>query len=231
MQYLDDEGYTYHGRNTEGNAVYKNETAIATIPSYALTKYHIQHSGTLIDFEDLHPAYKKIYDNQAPIQLKPWQQMALEDYKGSHGTGKRRTTYQAINTYLRTGKGFSAAVKEAVYGIDSVLAKRSIPEDTLLYRASGIPVSQFKVGTTFVDKGYVSTSADKEVNRELKGETPGAHFIISVPKGTRATIFTSAGGPAYTDEEQEVLLPRGSSFKVTGIKGNEVSVTLVKGSK
>ncbi len=80
--------------------------------------------------------------------------------------------------------------------------------------------SKLKPGDQFVDHGYTSTTLDPGVAKQF-GKT--IRMQITVPKGKRA-LFLDWG-------EAEVLLPRGSQFKVTGTYQedgtNFVQVTLL----
>jgi hypothetical protein len=141
--------------------------------------------------------------------------------------------YENINMYLRgkTDSDFSAApgkTRQVMEGLDSALAKGRAPEPLTTYRGvrsdPGDPHSLVKQlveaarsGGTFSDKAYVSSSmvgkvAEKQFSGSSRKDVERAIIKIGVPKGSHG---------AYTDVlditgEAEWLMPRGSTFKVTG---------------
>ena len=75
------------------------------------------------------------------------------------------------------------------------------------------PMSKLEAGDEFTDLGFTSTSTNTAVTRDFidrdaRGESEGIQFNITAPAGT-----TVIGG---MDAEQELILPRGSKFRVTG---------------
>jgi phage portal protein BeeE len=133
----------------------------------------------------------------------------LDKYSGSG--------FARINNGLRRNEGNLEKVEQvkAVLAIDRALQKGSVPEDTMVYR--GIKnrdlVDKLNVGDEFSDHGFVSTSLHRKVGEKFGKE---AVLEIKVPKGARALAFDAIwrGGNA----EHELLLPRGSKFKVTGVR-------------
>jgi uncharacterized protein len=141
--------------------------------------------------------------------------------------------YENINMYLRGKKDsdFSDApgkTRQVMEGLDSALAKGRAPEPLTTYRGvrsdPGDPhslvkqlVEAAKSGGTFSDKAYVSSSmvgkvAEKQFSGSSRKDVERAIIKIGVPKGSHG---------AYTDVlditgEAEWLMPRGSTFKVTG---------------
>ena len=65
-------------------------------------------------------------------------------------------------------------------------------------------------GKVFSDKGFVSTTTDDKVQKRFSMANNSAAMKIKVPAGTRA-ISLGFGGDK---REREILLPRGSRFKV-----------------
>lgn len=111
---------------------------------------------------------------------------------------------------------------------DSIIDRSVLKEDVISY--SGIKefhdgtrvleISDVKVGTTFTDKGYRSSSLVKEyeyggaIHSNQKGQFP---YILEIktPKGFNAAYLESESGLgryAY----QELVHPRGTKLKVTG---------------
>jgi len=89
---------------------------------------------------------------------------------------------------------------------------------TILYRGFNKSVDIFQIGQKITDKGFLSTSFDKEVAKYYAGED-GTIFYIDASKGTKGTyIRQSSDRP----EEIEFLLFRGTELVVYDIKGSNV---------
>ena len=133
--------------------------------------------------------------------------------------------YSAVNMGLRDGK--LDASDPTVATLDAAVARYELPEDTTLYRgigssmfvttgSGGLAKLDLEVGMVLTDRAFVSTTTDKDFAlgwaRRGQGER-AAVLRITVPRGTRAA-------PIYTvsehQNEAEVLLGRGSSFRLTG---------------
>lgn len=149
------------------------------------------------------------------------------------------TGYTEINQPLRNGESHSGMLpkedayrrnhplskREAVREIDRFTTLGKFPENTVVYRgvsAAGLGEyannPQALKGKTIRDKGFISTTLDESVGRNFakyydfhhySNEKPGAIFEIRVPKGTRAGMIPSS--------EREVILPRGSRFRVVDV--------------
>ena len=113
--------------------------------------------------------------------------------------------------------------------IDAAIGKSELADNATLYRGVAIPTEIFeknyKTGSIIEGSpGYVSTSARKDVAERFiedyqRGETP-VFMEMRVPRGQSAMHLETdpvaeaeLGGPQH-----EVLLPRGSKFKVVSIQ-------------
>lgn len=102
-------------------------------------------------------------------------------------------------------------VKKDVENIDNAINKSpGVPENVVVYR--GISAEDdpgFEVGSTFVDRGYTSTSFDDGVASEF-GDVV---IRVMVPAGAPAIYMD-----AFNDSDEfELLLPRNTEFTVRGI--------------
>lgn len=93
-------------------------------------------------------------------------------------------------------------------------------------------LSDLKVGQGFTDKAYTSTTLDPRLAlTSFSSPRSGKILRITVPKGTKGIYvpdwFGAKDERAQTKKEQEFILPRGSSFRVTNIKGNVISLEMV----
>lgn len=162
---------------------------------------------------------------------------ALRDYQTA--------SYHQINGFLRGTKvdrydeeyNSALEVERAVQELDSALAKSTINEDMVLYRgitgelgkqlANGEDALQ--VGTIITDKGFISTSTNK--NSAMSFGVDGVLAKISVSAGSRGLELADlpkVNNREIHSAEKEVLLPRGSSFRVTKV-GKEVESQRIMG--
>jgi ribosomal protein S18 acetylase RimI-like enzyme len=141
----------------------------------------------------------------------PEQRAALERYRGDE--------YQAINDPLRGGREASPGrVRDDVALLDLAVNGSVAAEPVTLYRglthSSAIPQSG-----EFVDRGFVSASLSENTATYFSGASHGDEPApdqtvaeIRLPAGARALPLSAAVGSA----EGEVLLGRGSTFRVVG---------------
>jgi HK97 family phage portal protein len=120
--------------------------------------------------------------------------------------------YAAINNGLRRNGGRPAkADAKTVRDLDSLLDKGEVREGVVAWR--GIDRgANLSPGDVIHDHGYVSTSLYRGTAEKFADK---ALLRINVPKGSKAgylDALTEGGG------EQELLLPRGSRFRVTGVR-------------
>lgn len=153
--------------------------------------------------------------NAWKASLEYHEDMAVKAYTGS--------TYKALNDGFRKKGGVSSQYKKTADNLDSALSKGSTPEDRLLFRGSYMTDAQVKmgVGSTITDKGYGSTSTDRNVaqgfvktHSSTHGKVTPTIFRIQAKKGT-------PGGLAHTTsshkKEKEFILPRGAQYKILGM--------------
>ena len=99
------------------------------------------------------------------------------------------------------------------------MSKNTLDEDLLVFRGIGVDTyNDIANSEEFQDLGYISTSPDSEMaslfpSKQLRidlGIVQTRVIQIKIPKGTHV---------AFLQQEYEVILPRGSKFKV--IKSEE----------
>lgn len=149
---------------------------------------------------------------------------ALNEYTGS--------IYSEINDYLRFDKNVSKHVKDLVKDLDSAMERDTLDRDLLLLRGADISIfsedvqeniwdnPKMLVGTTFHDKGFMSTSISA-TNGFYKN---GVLFHIKAPKGTKGAFVQPLSEFA---SEYEYLLPRDTTLKITDsyLKGYTLILT------
>lgn len=124
-------------------------------------------------------------------------------------------SYNSINTALResTAKK-SLGIAEQIKSLDeAIAAQKPTTKPMILSRKTGgtewqhITDAEIKQGVVIQDNGFLSTSTHQ-------GTWSGdVHLVILAPAGSQLIHPNSTGGSSHPSEN-EVILPRGSQFKV-----------------
>lgn len=137
-------------------------------------------------------------------------------------------SYQLLNRALRAGQPMTAAQATLAAHLDAAIRKSKITQDTTTYRGIANPAKFFgenvTVGTVIIDNGFVSTSKNHSIAESFGSS--GLVAKIKLPKGSSALDATPM---SLHSSEKEVLLPRGSMFKITGVSGKTVEIEYVSG--
>jgi hypothetical protein len=179
-------------------------------------KTHIPHSNNAYDNHDFKLPGGYQYGSEGFREVPPGsslnfnyaQRSAVEKYTGAH--------YDEINRQLRFGEENHQA--NTIKDLDSAFAKTPPLETGVrVRRLMGDTDKLFgpvgsRVGGTFTDKGYVSTTYYHDPNDA--GSFSGSNITIDLPPG--ATALAPNGVGHFQDSEGEVLLPRDTKFKVKG---------------
>ena len=130
-----------------------------------------------------------------------------------------------INNSLRTDATDSPAwVQQDVSALDSLISSApALTQDTTTFRGVGPgdfsnQLQQMQPGDSFTDKGFVSSSQSSTyADMFAQG---GTKMEITIPEGTKA-LNVATFNPSYlTNNEQEMILARGTSFTMTGRSGD-----------
>ena len=141
------------------------------------------------------------------------------------------STFSRVNNGLRANAGDIEKVqaKKTVAALDKAIQRGTVPEDVVVYRGinSSTLANKFSVGDEFQDHGFVSTSLDKKIGEKFGKE---AVLEITVPKDAKALAFDSIYKGGHMDEH-ELLLPRGSKFRVTDVSRRKGKYEHIGGKK
>lgn len=162
--------------------------------------------------------YSMWHKDHADIWSRKWweelpieQQRAVRAYTGNG--------YHTINAGLRGRETISSGDKVVTKHLSA--AMRPIPDEMTLFRGSQASISEFKVGELWEDKGFHSTAIHSDGGFYTSARTK---FHITVPKGTKG---------AYVDPnsshrgEHEVILDKGTKFRVISVVGNVVHMIAI----
>jgi hypothetical protein len=111
--------------------------------------------------------------------------------------------YSEVNIMLRDGR-YDIDTAEIIENMDSAFEKSEASEDMVVFRNFGD--FEFKVGDSFEDKAFASTTTDIQVARQWPGKMIGRIKIEKLDKCLPGN-----------EGEKEIILPRGLNFDVIGI--------------
>jgi hypothetical protein len=137
------------------------------------------------------------------------------------------TAYERINGQLRSGGELSENVREHVKNMDAVFADATTSEPIVSYRGVLSPDKMFGsawgdfdlAGLEWVDDGFGSTTAIERIAQNFTSDTPqnAAMFRIITPTGSKMVYLG--------DQEHELLLNRGTKFRVVRDNGKNEAGT------
>ncbi|MER7177383.1 ADP-ribosyltransferase, partial [Streptomyces mesophilus] len=159
-------------------------------------------------------AYGRAEWNQYVDDLDPSAQSALRDY-----TGDTPPSYIDMNGLLRGDSAYDTpAVRHDIAEMDRVMSGRPVPDNIMVVRGTGLGhlnLSAYEdmVGRTYPDQGYLSTSLGNHPVPSFAGKEAILH--LRVPQGTPALWLEKVS--KYDVTERELLLARGSEYKVTRV--------------
>jgi len=136
-------------------------------------------------------------------------------------TGYTGTDYEAINRRLRMDGGRTSTRSQRVMNMDSALAKGSAPRDVQMHRGTtarnlveAFDRGEYRPGGTFVDHGFMSTSANPSVSDSF-GAGRGIGFRVNIPKGSPGAYVGHIS--AFSHNEAEFIIPRGTPMRITSV--------------
>ena len=173
---------------------------------------------------------QKDYDRQSTADaegLNMDQRSSLERYSGDD--------YRKMNDSLR-GKDVDYVtpqqeqrINDQIDNVTDVLDQKELPKDTNLYRGMDSPkhilgddyqaksldqLRQENIGKVYTDDGFCSTSTSHAKAADFSQARDGTMVEISAPKGSNGMYMGDVSTRPY---ENEVLLQRGSAFRIDGI--------------
>lgn len=121
-------------------------------------------------------------------------------------------------------------VSDEIGKIDDAIRRSRVNRDAVVYRTINDPggriTSSLEPGSTFVEHGYASTSANPNFADEFVPQvghnvqyklSDRVDFHIKLPAGSHAAPMANEAA-GYKSVEEEMLLPRGTRFRVTKVE-------------
>jgi phage-related protein (TIGR01555 family) len=143
----------------------------------------------------------------AKADLDGWEEQALQNYRdGSYS--------EPINEAFRTGQPLPAHLADTVKRIDAAMAKSRLPAQTVYHGLKNWDAAVQKgVGGSLSAPGYLSSSKQSKIAEGFR-RGGGGVIQIAVPKGAHGIDM---GSFATYNTEHEVLLPRNTQLRITGV--------------
>lgn len=208
----DASGHEHKGKGEGGGQFTSGGGGAAAI---AARKY--QKTTSPSDFGKQH--YSGWADSLGADEIK-----AIKDYK-------KDSTY--INTELRDGgRSVNYKIEPTIKALNRAMSKTSVPHDLVVWRGAHAEFyNHLNEGDTFRDNAFISTSVQEvgaidftDIHQEGK---KGVLITIMVPKGARGAYISQVDN---SDNMDELLLHRGSRFKVMKKKAGRMLLKLIPGS-
>jgi hypothetical protein len=185
------------------------------VPTPKKPKQQKPKSWTIDDYDKVE---KETDQTKIAAGAKEWESKATKDEVralSEYTAG----SYSDMNDYLRgKGKPDPDAIKHADT-LKAALNKAELQHDIMVYRGSGtdaieknlgISMADIKKnpdaikGLTFQDKGFISTSPDKDLAEEY---SDGVVYKMALPKGTKAIHTTTVMGADLFDGDEVTVAP------------------------
>jgi len=172
-------------------------------------------------------------------RLKGFTEAAHPEFSGAISNYESRLGYD-MNEALRDPQISEDGYKSTIDLLDKAMdVAPPLSEELVTYRGvkgNGLKFFEtLKVGDTWEDKGYTSTTIDAGVAQQFGGSQPyydGLVFRMKLPAGTKGIFPAGYHEPMYgwtpSTTEAEFLMPRGSKFKVVAQRGKVWDIELVK---
>lgn len=206
-----------YGKNNYGASVgvYKSQVSAIHAPSSA-KRPDIPNTNSPHDDHNFKLPGGFQYGSEGFREVPPSDELGFTASERSAVRTYTGHKYSDINDQLRTGK--NNYMEPTIKNLDAAFAKTPPLETGVrMRRLMGDTDRLFgpvgsKVGGTFSDKGYVSTTHYHDPTEA--GSFAGSDVTIDMPPGVVALRPDGAG--EFQDAEGEVLLPRDTQFRVKG---------------
>ncbi len=165
------------------------------------------YSGKASYFEDDNPDVT--YSNNVKTAA---QKEAVRAYTSGNLNG---VNYTEMNNYLNGKQSLSGEKKDeydkSIKEIDSTITNK-LSKDVMVYRGTSIKAENLPVGTEITNKGFTSTSTDKNIAKEFADFKEGSVIKIRAKKGTKALFVGNSSGSNFNEEE--LLFGRNTKIKI-----------------
>jgi hypothetical protein len=172
-------------------------------------------------------------------RLKGFTELAHPEFSGAISNYESAGGYH-LNEALRDDQISDDGFQGTIDALDKAMSVApALSEELVAYRGvKGNGLDFFdskKVGDTWEDKAYTSTTIDPGIALRFGGSQPyydGLVFRIKLPSGTKGIFPSGYHEPMYgwtpDTSEAEFLIPRNSKFKIVAQRGKVWDIELVK---
>jgi hypothetical protein len=159
------------------------------------------------------------YDNPRifPLESKEWEQSLSNDERLALTDWVEHSGF-TLSNHLRTGAS-DPELDKRVGLMDSAISRSFVKNKTVVMRGVEGEYADLQVGDVVHDKSFVSTTLSRDAAIQFAGYGSGAIIRISLRPGQYAAYLTPLLPPRRYrndfEDEQEVLLPRGTAIRIT----------------
>lgn len=141
--------------------------------------------------------------------------------------------YEEINNELRGGEWQTGPEQRHIRSINDIFdrASHELQSNVRVWRGVSTRhgFADVKEGDEISDLGFNSTATDRSFAKEFVQNMPDRALVqITIPKGKRVFApMVSGGEEIFGDNESEILLPRGTRYRITKRRGNVMFAEVV----
>jgi len=152
---------------------------------------------------------KEKLDKDLGFDFTSEEKSAFQNYSGA--------MFRSMNTRLRMGKSVASDDKKDLKLMDQAFARAKPISASTVYRGCGGDLfSGMSVGDIFEDKAFFSTTISQSAaSNFVRGDNA---ILLIIKLGGNAKAIPMWGISQFGKSEKEVLLNRGTKFKITDIK-------------
>lgn len=243
------EFYAYYKHLSEGGTVEDFFENVEKHGSHDQKTHGNWASGNYENLSDWFKDEVKVFESETEREVYFMEKLFSQRLKGFTELNHPEFTqaisfYQSAGGYhmneaLRDPQISDDGYKTTIDSLDKAIETApALTEELVAYRGvkgNGLDFfDKLKVGDTWQDKGYTSTTIDAGVAQQFGGQQPyydGLVFRMKLPAGTKGIFPAGYHEPlnGWTPDttEAEFLLPRNAKFKVTAQRGKVWDVELV----
>jgi hypothetical protein len=230
IMYYQDQLFQYDKRIYRGYDFDKNKD---NVPSYNLNDYkeespHDSQDDTILPLEERQISIQEPLSNHQEICLMSY--FGNDDYKNINGELMDNDYWNSLD---ETEQYYAHATNKHIRnGVDSAIRNsKGLLENMVLYHGtgdSGLISIHARIGDHLTFKPYISTSFNKNVGENYKGDSFLVKFLV--PKGTKGICANDTKFSNHLTDyvnEHEYLLGRGNKGTIVDIDYGSMMVTVL----
>ena len=141
-----------------------------------------------------------------------WKKSSTGQERQAIGRYTNDIIYTQVNGSLRGKIPASDKITTLITHLDQAISKSAVPETLVMYRGiTNVNFDKIGIGGAFLDKAYSSITAKLATAKKFAAGKKSTLLSITIPKGAKGLYLN---GLSQFPDEQEVLLPRSSQYRI-----------------